>query len=800
MVVRSLPLISGATIQPGAVGTPGSRAEATGDTMKRLRSLITTGIGWGVACCAGAAYMSLAVAQERTQLPLEEVVVTAQKRTEALADVPMSVTVLGGDMLERTQAVNFQDLVALVPGFSINSTTAGITRITLRGVNTGGVASTVGVYLDDVPFGSSSGLANAAILSGDFDTCDLARVEVLRGPQGTLYGASSLGGVMKYVTNPPNPAKLEAKGQLSVENVKDGDMGYAFTGMVNVPLSDTFAIRATGFYRFDDGYIDSIGNNPIPSLTDPNINVIDGTRVEDNINSVDVYGGRIAALFEPSDSFSVKLMALIQNVNSDAPNFVDADAVTLKPLHSNPVRSRYQSDYTDIQYQLYSATIDWNLGAASLQSVTSYSTFEEKFRNDFAANTTLAGAPLASVVTLLFGDAATRPLSVVLAQTTSTDKFTQELRLVSADSEAFEWLIGAYYTNEDSGIDPQELLAVEAGTDTLAADIPPLYHAAIPSKFEEYALFANATWHIAPRFDLSFGARASRNEQSASQLLEGPLIGGTIAYDNVDSSESPFTYSVSPRFEITDNVSVYARVATGYRPGGPNLLPPGAPPGTPTSYDSDSLTNYEVGLKADSADGRWSFDVATYYLDWEDVQLISVVNGIGINANGGTAVSKGVEFAASVRPTDGLTLALNGAYTDAYLTEDTDPAVGGMDGDPLSWVPEWSLGLDGEYDWPVMSSATAYVGANLGYVDNRPADFSNRAPDGSIREAESYTMINLRAGIDFGRWSIELYGRNLGDEEGISDIVGEGAILPNGAVGLSLIQPRTYGVTVGASF
>lgn len=770
-----------------------------GDTMKRLRSLITTGIGWGAACCAGTAYTSLAVAQERTQLPLEEVVVTAQKRTEALADVPMSVTVVGGDMLERTQAVNFQDLVSLVPGFSINSSTAGITRITLRGINTGGVASTVGVYVDDVPFGSSSGLANAAILSGDFDTFDLARVEVLRGPQGTLYGASSLGGVMKYVTNPPNPAKFEAKGQLSVENVKDGDMGYGFTGMVNVPVTETFAIRATGFYRFDDGYIDSIGDNPIPSLTDPDVNVVDGTRVEDNINSIDVYGGRIAALFEPSDSFSLMLMALIQNINSDAPNYVDADPVTLKPLHSNPVRSRYQSDYTDIEYQLYSATIDWNFGAASLQSVTSYSTFEQKFHNDFAATTLLTGGiPLASYITFALGDPVARPLSVILAQTTSTDKFTQELRLVSPESEAFEWLVGAYYTNEDSGIDPQELLTVEAGTDTLAADIPTLYHAVIPSKFEEYALFANATWHITPRFDLSFGGRASRNEQSASQVIDG-LIVAPATYDNVDSSESPFTYSVSPRFEINDNVSVYARVATGYRPGGPNLLPPGSPPGTPTSYDSDSLTNYEIGLKADSADGRWSFDVATYYLDWEDVQLLATVNDLNINANGGTAVSKGVEFAASVRPTDGLTLALNGAYTDAYLTEDTDPVVGGMDGDLLPWVPEWSLGLDGEYDWPVMSSAIAYIGANLGYVDDRPAGFSNLAPDGSIREADSYTMVNLRAGIDFGRWSIELYGRNLGDEEGVNDIVGEG-LLANGAVGLGLIQPRTYGVTLGASF
>ena len=140
---------------------------------------------------------------------LGEVVVTAQKRTEALADIPMSVSVLAGEALERQQADNFQDLASLVPGLSLNSNTPGITRVSLRGINTGGVASTVGVYVNDVPFGSSSGLANAAILSGDFDTFDMARVEVLRGPQGTLYGASSLGGVIKYVANEPSTDGFE---------------------------------------------------------------------------------------------------------------------------------------------------------------------------------------------------------------------------------------------------------------------------------------------------------------------------------------------------------------------------------------------------------------------------------------------------------------------------------------------------------------------------------------------------------------------------------------------------------------
>jgi iron complex outermembrane receptor protein len=767
--------------------------------MRRPQAFIATAVSSSFLFLGGIAFVPLAAAQEETDTPLEVIVVTAQKRTETLAEVPMSITVLSGDMLERQQADNFRDLVAMVPGFSISSSTRGVTRITLRGINTGGVATTVGVYVDDVPFGSSSGLANAAVLSGDFDTFDLARIEVLRGPQGTLYGASSLGGVMKYVTNPANTEAFEARGQVSMESVEGGDLGYALTGLVNVPVSDRFAVRGSGFYRFDDGFIDSIGNNPIASLTDPTVNVVQGTRIEEGINSLDTFGGRISALFAPSDRFSLNLSAHLQNIESESSDLVDADPVTLEPLNSSPVRSRYHPDFTDIEYRVYSAALDWDFGRVGLQSVTSYATFEEDFQVDVAANTQLAGVPLAPLVTLAFGDAATRPLSAIQDQITSTDKFTQEFRLVSEENDSFEWLIGLYYTDEDSGIDPQKILAVEAGTETLAADVPTLVQASLVSNYEEIAAFANATWHITPRFGLSFGARQSENDQSASQVLEGALLGGSIAFEDASSSESPFTYSVSPRFEFNDNVSMFARVATGYRPGGPNVIPAGAPPGLPGSYDSDSLTSYEVGIKAAAPGGRFALDFTAYFLDWEDVQLLAAINGIGFNSNGGTAESKGIEFAATIRPTDSLTLSLNGAYTDANLTEDTDPIVGGLDGDPLSFVPEWSYGLDGSYEWTVVGDAMAFVGGNVGYVGDRPADFSNRATDGSIREARGYTTVNLRAGIDYDRWSFEIYGKNLTDDDGINNIVAEG-ILPNGTVGLSLIRPRTYGVSVGARF
>ncbi len=726
---------------------------------------------------------------------LEEIVVTAQKRTQALADIPMSVTVLSGDLLEIQQADNFQDMVSLIPGLSITSGRRGVTRVTLRGINTGGVASTVGVYIDDVPFGSSTGLANGAILSGDFDTFDMARVEVLRGPQGTLYGASSLGGVIKYVPNKPSTEGFEGRIKLSAEDVKDGDLGTAVTGVVNIPASDTFAIRASGFYRKDEGFINSIGNNPILSFPDQSSTVVDGTLVIDGINSLDTFGGRVAALFQPNEDVSLILAAHMQNIESGGRDIVDADPVTLQPIESSPVQSRYHRENSDVTYRVYSASLDWDFDNVSLESITSSGEFEQEFVNDIAIGHSLTGGiDLAAFLTATFGI----PVSAIFPQTTATDKVSQEFRLVSKDNDTFEWLVGAYYTKEDSLI-RQDLLAVDAGTDNVVDVLPVLAEVQLDSRYEELALFANATWYISPRAELSFGARWSDNDQVASQAGDGPLAGGPTSFDGLKSSESPFTWSVSPRFEINDESSVYVRIATGFRPGGPNVLPPDAPEGTPPTYDSDRLTSYEAGYKMASSDGKFGFDAAAYFLDWEDIQLLAVVNGFGVNANGATAESKGLEFSASVMPADGVTLAFNGAYTDAYLTRDTDPIIGGLNGDPLSYVPEWSFGLDAGYEWDVMGDSTAYVGGNLGYTGDRPAGFDNRDGDGKLRKTGSYTTVNLRAGLDMGRWSVELFARNITDEAGINTIADDGSA-PNGAVGLGLIRPRAIGVSVGASF
>jgi outer membrane receptor protein involved in Fe transport len=506
-------------------------------------------------------------------------------------------------------------------------------------------------------------------------------------------------------------------------------------------------------------------------------------------------------LFNATDNFSVRLSAIVQNTNSDASDYVEVNPLTLNQLYGGLVQSRYLSEPTKIKYRVYSGVADYDFGFANLTSSTSYGKFSERFKRDWTVNEGLTGPgmPLGPLVDLLYGTGSPR-LSAALNQTTFTNKFVQEFRLASPDNDRFEWLLGAFYTHEKSGINPQNVVAVNAISGEPISGIPLLVEGFVDSKFKEIAGFANGTVHITPKFDVTVGGRWSKNKQSATQRVTGDLLGGAvIEFAGLESDESVFTYSVAPRYEITENASIYARVASGYRPGGPNILPPGAD--APATYDADRLTSYEAGLKADWFRRRLSLDVAAYYLDWKDIQLFALVNGFGINANGGTAVSKGVEFTLTGRPIDGLSLSLNGAYTDAHLTKDTDPLVGGFKGDPLPYVPDWSFGFNADYEWPITADVNAFVGSSISYTSDRTPDFGTRNADGELVHLDSYETIDLRAGIETGRWMVQAYVRNLFDSEGITSIVTlDPGTFPNNAGAIGIIRPRTVGVSVGTRF
>jgi len=746
--------------------------------LKRNALLISSAVG-GALLAQSAALAAEDEAPRPTVPTVEEIIVTAQKREQTLIDIPQAISVVSGDTLEAHQATNFTDYLKLVPGLQLTQSTPGQGRLVMRGVNTGGVASTVAVYMDETPFGSSSALVNGAVLAGDFDTFDVARIEVLRGPQGTLYGASSMGGLLKFVTNTPDTSGFAARARASVEDTKGGELSYRTTAMINIPLSQTVAVRASGFYRKDGGFIDSIGTA--------------GSDVEDDINDAKVYGGRASLLFKPNDVFDLRLTAVMQDIKADGPTEVESDPNTLKTLYGRPTLSQYVPTVSDVDYRIYNGVLNYDLGGATLTASSSYSKQNQTKRDDATFN-------LSGLIQAVLGPAN----DLYLGQKTNNRKYTQEVRLASNAGARFDWLIGGYFTDE-KGLIHQEYIAVQPGTLTQLAGLPLLADLDLNSRYKEYAGFANATLRLTERFDVDIGGRYSHNKQTASQSAQGVLAGGVPINSDLRSSDNVFTYSLAPKFKFDERRSIYGRLAKGYRPGGPNVIPPTAPAGTPASFAPDKVTSYEAGFKGESADRRFSLDVAAYHIDWKGIQLLTVVNNFGINANGADAKSDGVEFNATARLTSGLTLSANGAYTDARLAGDTSALVGGVKGDQLPFTPKLSLGLNGDYSWSI-GEKQAYVGASLRVLGKQSGSFDDdyRTANGRQRRIESYEVVDLRAGIDLGKVELEAYVKNLTDSDGkisTSAATANGLpIYPGGAIGTGVIRPRTIGLSLTAGF
>lgn len=711
--------------------------------------------------------LALALAASASLLPLtahaqtanteEEIVITANRRgEELLREVPQSVTAITAETLGRTQANSMTDYVGRIPGMSIAGGRLGNERITLRGLNAGGVGATVGTYIDETPFGSSTGLANGGVLALDVDPFDVQRVEVLRGPQGTLYGASALGGVIRMITvDPQDEFQLRLQG--TAETTHDGEPSYGARALVNVPLGERAGVRLSAWQRSEGGYID------------------DSSRGVEDINSGETSGLRAKFMFEPTDNLTIRLTGMTQTIENDADSSVGYFPVPFEPVSGELDQTRNFSEPGEVTYDILNGTVDWDMGWASLSSSTSLNQLNQSRTDDSS---------------LAFG------IPSYLENDMEQEKFTQEFRLTSADSDRFEWLVGLFYTDEEATLFQEVYLNTPPGPFS-GIDL------SLASTYEETAAFANGTLYLSPQFDISAGVRYSTNEQFVDQ-------GGTGAPPNTETSEDEvFTWSLSPRWRISDNTMIYGRVATGYRPGGPNVL--GVFGTIDPTYDPDTATNYEIGVKSDIVDGVFRVDAALFRIDWDDIQLLIFDGVVSGNGNGGTATSEGLEFSATLTPNAGLTLMWSGAITDARLTSDTDPVggpvvVGGLDGDALPGVAEWTSTVDAEYEFTAFGGHDSYVGGTWRYVGERMGGFSTDLDaDFGIRQLElpSYNVVDLRSGVDFGHFTAELFVKNVLDDRSAIDFGGYGTTAPsspdlNGSS--SVLRPRTIGISLSAEF
>jgi iron complex outermembrane recepter protein len=696
---------------------------------------------------------------------LEEIIVTAEKKVERLLDVPIPVTAISAQTLVDTNQFKMADFYATIPGVVLNTGFLGDSSLTIRGLNSGGGNPTVAVTIDDVPYGA---YGSGGGIVPDFDPSDLARVEVLRGPQGTLYGASSIGGLIRYVTIDPSTDAVSGLVQANTSNVYNGaKLGYSFRGAVNVPLSDTIAVRVSGFTRQDPGYVD---------------NVLTG---QDDVNKEEVDGGRLAALWRPSQEFSLKLTALVQR---DTANGLPYSQLGLGDLQQSAVR---EAGAYDKNIQAYSAILQAKFDDVALTAVTGYG--RTRYVESFDISSALGGP----------GGLTDQPpfdvQGAVATENFTTNAFTQEVRLTAPIGQTIEWLIGGFFTHESSSV-VEPLLAEVPLTGESVGELVRFIE---PSTFSEYAAFADLTFHVTEQFDVQVGGRESENRQSFMETVLGPdtaiftgAAGSPKIYPTVHTEDNSFTYLLTPRFKLSSDLMIYARFASGYRPGGPNNL---TAPGLPPHFDPDTTRNYEIGVKGDFLGHTLSIDTSLYYTSWKNLQLglVDVSNEQTYAGNGGGAKSQGIEFSAESRPLNGLTVALSASLSDAVLTQPL-PATStafGASGSRLPYSSRFSGALSLQQAFPLTSSVSGFVGGVVSYMGDRLGGFTGFAIT-PRQNLPAYAKTDLRAGVKYNSWTVNLFANNVADRRGVLD--GGADVIPANA--FFYIEPRTVGLSIARAF
>ena len=709
---------------------------------------------------------------------ISEIIVTAEKREERLKDVPIPVTALSAATLVQSNQSKLQDYFSSVPGLNLTPGVEGNQNLTIRGIGFGFANATTGVTVDDVPFGSAAGGLPTGLAPPDLDPSDLSHIEVLRGPQGTLYGASSMGGLIRYVTAAPSMDGVSGSMQAGTSTVYNGaELGYNFRGSVNVPLSDTFAIRANAYTREEPGYIDNVRNG------------------QEGVNEIEVSGGHLAALWRPLDDFSIKLSALYQ-VNR---GFGQSEVDNLPGLGELQQDRLPNSGRFERVLQGYSAVINDKIGIAQLTAVSGYSIDHDHTGFDFSS-------VYGPVINPIYG-----PGGIPIITDSEERKFTQELRLSVPLGTKIDWLIGAFYSN-DKVLFTQDVPIDNSVTGALIKNVFQTCLANCSAvNLDEIAAFTDLTYHFTDQFDVQIGGRESKirqwtgggqTELALPPFGTGPTMPGPTT---TVPTQDAFTYLLTPRYKISEDLMVYARIASGYRPGGGGTVPGGAVTNGclrydyPCTHQSDKTENYEIGAKGNLIGRLLSYDTSVYYINWKDIQLNEYSNPCGCTylTNGSAAKSEGIELSLQSEPATGLKIAAWGAWDNAELTQDlpVGPGLGvGLSGARLPLSVKWSGNVSVNQTFPLTNDISTTVGGDVGYLGSRPGLFPTAGATGVM--FPSYTKVNLHAELAYQSWSVDLSANNVTNK--IVEISGGPGFFPTYAA--ALLQPRTIALSVRKTF
>ena len=724
-----------------------------------------------------------AKAKNETQT-LKDVTVTANRRKELSKDVAGAVSVLGGERLDELGVNGVADLAAYVPGLVVSGVRTGQQQFAIRGITTGidQTSSTVGVYVDESPVSFNSSYSGGSTLTVDPNPLDIERVEVLKGPQGSLYGASALGGLIKYVTVEPNLRAFNGRAEVGYSQVGSGGNGNAVRAAVNLPIAtDIFAVRVSGYRRNEAGYLDNIASG------------------KTNINKVEVRGGTFSALLKPNSTFSARITADTLSISGEDDSTAQADLLTLKPANGDFKKVNWQLPInpSEVKQDRTNLALNYDAGFATLLSSTSY--FHGT--SDTAVDLTPTTGGLAS----LFGaNTVNFPILV------DNKKATQEFRLTSPDGKPLMWLVGAFYTDEKVvGAQNMDFLLGPAG-----GPFTPIFPGVLSFKYgavlKETSVYANATYKISDPFDIQVGVRQTSIRQTYSQNELNILGAPPSPTGDVNEEESHTTGMISPRWRLDANTMVYARAATGYRPGGPNFNVAGAV--SPKTFDSDSLLNLELGLKGIVPSAKFDYAVSLFNTDWTNIQARGVdpVTGTSFQGNGGRAHTRGLEVEGRWHASSNLVLGGNAALTDAQLDEDINiTGINAKSGNTIPFTPKLAFALTADYSFDVASGVQGSFGATVRHVGERNAYFDDTkvgtGVQSSVGKMPAYDVVDLRAAFSKDIWTLSLYAKNIFDEKGITTVngnyIGPGAIAGTlTPAGVTITQPRTLGVTLRADF
>jgi iron complex outermembrane receptor protein len=760
-----------------------------------------------IAGAMGAMLVSTAtLAQQDSQAEgqLEEIVVTAQKREQRLQDVPLSVSAISGDEMDREGARDFHDILLSIPGVSYSSTEPGQSRYSIRGISTAASSPTVGIYLDDISLVTiSTGFAGAA----DPVLFDLDRVEVLKGPQGTLYGGSAMGGAIKYVSRQPVLDQMSVTAEGGLSSTDHGGLSYNATSVLNLPLiSGKLAMRLGVSYRYDAGYIDYVPNGtveewarsatpagqPFQPVTYSSLSNF----ARSDANDRSTTAVRVAVKYLATDSLTILPAATIQRSDKANPDdfFTNLPGLDASFRFGQPTRD---------DLGVYTLNVTQQFSGFNLTSLSGYVDRTIEWDRDYSLF-------IAGLVPPLLPD------NSYDISNTSTHTFSEELRLASDNTSAFKWTIGAYYSQQRDDL-YQVVDTVGAGQ-FFGSGTDITYSGNQLTRTSQEALFGDVTYSVTSQWDVSAGLRWFDIRQKIDGDFNGVFNGGHSEVDGKRSTNVGVTPKVSVNYKPLDDHLVYATASKGFRQGGPNRFNTDSPlcepdfqrlgiSRAPDSFQPDSLWTYEIGSKNEFRDLRTIVNAAIYYTDWKKIQQQVNLNSCGFQfvGNVGAATIKGAELSVDSALNAAVTVGVAGSYLDTRITM-TSPGVSAQVGQPVLDTPKWMLSAYGDYKFLAVGGWTGslrpefqYHGANLRQFESLA---SVTYPDGSLgtipdqtQLQHAYHVVNAILNFSHDAWEYRLYVDNLTNAEPYLDF--------SRASGLSeatTIRPRTVGVSVKTTF